>query len=311
MKIRRTGFLMTAPLAILLACGSAEEPAPLAPPATPTERAEQSMSGSPAGHEAGDAHAGHQEPAAAPADLASAWAELLGLRGAIAADVEAGALGEIHAKSERLAPLANAVLEHSSQLAGEQRARVESAVKQIPAVAGKLHEAADGGDAGATRNELGRLDAVLELMRAQYPAGALDASAPAVGGAHDAAMHPHGTTSAFAGHEHATRPLAAVDTPAQAMLVVISSEFAFEPKTLELRAGVPTRIELDNRAAAVEHSLLVTAPAGGDWIHLHAQAKGTDSGTYRIDVPGSYEVLCTIPGHTEAGMVGTLVVAAR
>ena len=89
------------------------------------------------------------------------------------------------------------------------------------------------------------------------------------------------------------------------------SEFGFEPSTLELRAGVPTRIELDNRGAAVEHSLLVRAPAGGDWIHLHAAAKGSDSATFRIDTPGTYEVLCTIPGHTEAGMVGKLVVAAK
>ena len=30
-----------------------------------------------------------------------------------------------------------------------------------------------------------------------------------------------------------------------------------------------------------------------------------------IDTPGTYRILCTIPGHAEAGMVGTLVVTAR
>ena len=29
-----------------------------------------------------------------------------------------------------------------------------------------------------------------------------------------------------------------------------------------------------------------------------------------IDTPGTYRILCTIPGHAEAGMVGTLVVTA-
>ncbi|HEU4430886.1 MAG TPA: plastocyanin/azurin family copper-binding protein [Myxococcota bacterium] len=200
------------------------------------------------------------------------------------------------------------MLDHSSDLSAEQRARVESALKQIAAVAGELHEAADAGDAERTSAALKQLDAVLELMSAQFPAGALD------GGAshdqHGGATHDHGATSHFAGHEHTTRPLAWVDATAEETIVVKSTEFAFEPTKLEMRAGVATRIELDNRAALVEHSLLVRAPSGGDLIHLHAGPKGTDAGTYRLDSPGTYDVLCTIPGHTEAGMVGTLVVRA-
>lgn len=30
----------------------------------------------------------------------------------------------------------------------------------------------------------------------------------------------------------------------------------------------------------------------------------------RIDTPGTYRIVCTVPGHAEAGMVGTLVVEA-
>ena len=54
----------------------------------------------------------------------------------------------------------------------------------------------------------------------------------------------------------------------------------------------------------IRASILITL------IHLHAAAHGTDADTFRIDTPGSFEVLCTIPGHTEAGMVGKLVIAA-
>ena len=87
-----------------------------------------------------------------------------------------------------------------------------------------------------------------------------------------------------------------------------AGEFTFTPTALELRAGEPTRIELQNNGA-IEHALIVAAPQGnGDWIHLHAQPKETDAATYRIDQPGKYNVLCTIPGHTEAGMVAELVV---
>jgi uncharacterized cupredoxin-like copper-binding protein len=75
-----------------------------------------------------------------------------------------------------------------------------------------------------------------------------------------------------------------------------------------LRAGEPTRIELANDGAT-EHSLVVKAPDGAsDWIHLHAAPKQVDAGTYRIEQPGQYPLLCTIAGHTEAGMVGLVVV---
>ena len=37
-------------------------------------------------------------------------------------------------------------------------------------------------------------------------------------------------------------------------------------------------------------------------------ANATDAATFRVDKPGKYRVLCTVAGHTEAGMVGELVV---
>ena len=82
----------------------------------------------------------------------------------------------------------------------------------------------------------------------------------------------------------------------------------FEPRNIELQAGVPTRLELVN-IGVVEHSLIVRTPDGGsDWIHLHAQAGASDAGVYKLDQPGRYPILCSIPGHTEAGMAGELVV---
>jgi hypothetical protein len=187
---------------------------------------------------------------------AAAWAELRGVRDAIAADVKAGRLGEIHARSERLVPLANSLLESSKDLAPEKRARVESAVKQLPKVAGALHEAADDGNAEATRRELKRLDGLLELIRAQYPPGTLLSSATSTNG-HDHGMHQHSHgASAAPGHAHADRPLAAVDAPSVATLLVRADEFSFEPSRLELAVGQPTRIQLQNDGA-IEHALVV------------------------------------------------------
>ena len=302
-----TALLIASFLAFALACGSDE---PIGPAAEPPAAAPAQPNGTAEDAHAGMNHGGaaHEAGAEAPADLPSAWAALQRTRDAIAAEIASGELGGIHERSEALARSAQAVLERSAALAPEQRARVESAAKQVPAVAGKLHEAADAGDAERTSAALKQLDAVLELMRAQYTPGALEgAESPEQ---HDGATHHHDATSHLAGHEHTKRPLAWVDAAAEETLVVKSTEFAFEPTTLQLRAGVATRIELDNRSALVEHSLLVRAPGGGDLIHLHAGPKGTDAGTYRLDSPGTYEVLCTIPGHTEAGMVGKLVVLA-
>ncbi len=110
-----------------------------------------------------------------PTILAGAWTALMAARDAIAGDVESGALGDVHAKAEPLPKLVAALLEQSGDLDAGKRARVEGAAKQVTRVADVLHVAADRGDADRTRVELARLDGLLELIRAQYPVGALEA----------------------------------------------------------------------------------------------------------------------------------------
>lgn len=247
-------------------------------------------------------HGGGAAPAADT--LAGAWQALQAERDAISADVEAGKLKEIHAKSERLAPLAQALLDRSKDLTADKRTRVESAVRQMPKAAGTLHAAADKGDAAATRRELGRLDGLLQLIRAQYPPAAL-APAGAHSGheGHSQAAPPHAHA-----HARGAGPLAKVDADPRATLRVRASEYDFQPRTLQVRAGEATRIEFANDGA-IEHSLVVKAPGeASDWIHLHPGPKQVDAATYRLDQPGEYPLLCTIPGHTEAGMVGVVVV---
>ncbi len=116
---------------------------------------------------------GHGGATLAPASLAGAWTALMAARDAIAGDVESGALGGVHAVAELLPKLVAGVLEHSEDLDAGKRARVEGATKQVTLVADALHVAADRGDGARTRKELSRLDGLLELIRSQYPAGAL------------------------------------------------------------------------------------------------------------------------------------------
>ncbi len=129
------------------------------------------------------AHGGHGVSTPQPASLAGAWMALMAARDAIAGDVESGALGDVHEKAEPLPGLVAALLEQSGDLDAGKRVRVEGAAKQVTRVADALHDAADGGDATRTRKELTRLDRLLELIRAQYPADALDA------GTHDHEGH--------------------------------------------------------------------------------------------------------------------------
>jgi len=262
-----------------------------------------------AGHEGKEHGASHGEAhggaTAHPASLSSAWAAVKAARDGIAADVESGALKTIHAKAEPLPRLVEALLEQSGDLEAGKRARVEGAAQQVIRVADALHVAADKGDAERTRKELSRLDSLLQLIRAQYPAGALEAGGHGHEGHSSAPDHGHGA------HAHRERPAGVVDSPATETLRVRAFDpFRFEPQRLEVHVGVPTRIELENRGAA-EHSLVVKTPDGArDWVHLHVAPGATEASTYQFDEPGTYPMLCTIPGHTEGGMIGELVVVA-
>ena len=251
------------------------------------------------------AHAGgHDRPAAHATDLAGAWSALTSARDAIAAEVEGGALENVHAKTEPLPQLVEELLERSSDLDAGKRTRVEGAAKQVTRVAEALHVTADKGDAARTRRELGRLDSLLELIRAQYSEGALE------GGGYDREGHSAAPGHAQGAHAHMEPPAGAVNMAAQKTVRVEAFDpFRFEPRHIEVQAGVPTRIELANLGVA-EHSLVVKTPDGArDWVHLHAQGGATKGATYELDQPGTYPVLCTVPGHTEAGMVGKIVVS--
>lgn len=247
--------------------------------------------------------------AAEPAHGATAWAELKSARDAIARLIESGKLAEVHDQAERLAPLSGALAAGAKSLPDDKRTRIEATLRQVSELGKTLDKAGDSGDVEATRRELKRLDGAITMIQAQYPADLLS-KVPAPSGMPAEHEHSEGTHSGHehGAHTHATRPLAAVDDTPKATIHVKASDFKFEPKSLTMRAGEPTRIELENDGV-VEHALIVATPDGkGDWIHLHAMVSATDAGTFRIDQPGKYRVVCTVEGHTEAGMVGELIV---
>lgn len=110
---------------------------------------------------------------------------------------------------------------------------------------------------------------------------------------------------------------------------LVASEFLFAPAEITLRAGVPTRLTFINQGK-LEHDVVIeglassspgpgaagshgmelghAAPKAGEFVHATAQS-GQRASVDFVPKPGTYEFICSITGHREAGMHGTLRVS--
>lgn len=84
---------------------------------------------------------------------------------------------------------------------------------------------------------------------------------------------------------------------------VEATEFAFQPDRLVIDAGGTVNLTLVNRGGLV-HDL--TIPELG--IHLVATPGETTTTGLEVSKAGEYRMVCTVPGHAEAGMIGLIVV---
>ena len=69
------------------------------------------------------------------------------------------------------------------------------------------------------------------------------------------------------------------------------------------------RFQLMNRGS-VEHDFAIPSLAGHNQHEQHLVKPGEIKTVEFELTPGTYEVICTIPGHKEAGMVVTLEVSS-
>lgn len=97
----------------------------------------------------------------------------------------------------------------------------------------------------------------------------------------------------------------AAPIPGAPEVVVSATEFSFEPATIEVPAGQSVNLTLVNEGSTV-HDL--TIPALGVRVVAGPGQRATVG--FLAPAPGKYEFLCTIPGHADAGMTGTLVVGS-
>lgn len=80
----------------------------------------------------------------------------------------------------------------------------------------------------------------------------------------------------------------------------------FEPATITVKRGTPVRLTLTS-TGALEHDWVVDN-LDGKKVEVHAAPNASATVEFTPMAAGSYEFHCSIPGHREAGMKGTLVV---
>jgi len=87
-------------------------------------------------------------------------------------------------------------------------------------------------------------------------------------------------------------------------LAVTAKDVRFTPAEVHIKADEFTVLTFSN-ADPVFHDWSVEGLANVD---VPARPGQTARLRFRVDEPGTYQIICTVPGHAEAGMTGTLVV---
>ena len=111
---------------------------------------------------------------------------------------------------------------------------------------------------------------------------------------------------------------------------LIARDIEYDTEVLEVTAGAPVHLTLANEGALDHDFSIEHIPLAGEAVaeheeemdehemsmeeedlalHLSAAAGESETITFTPSEPGEYEFFCTVPGHGEAGMAGTLIVS--
>jgi plastocyanin len=113
-----------------------------------------------------------------------------------------------------------------------------------------------------------------------------------------AASTPASTTPAAGGGGAGGASTVDISTPG-------GSTLAYDQKDVSAKAGSVT-INFDNKEA-LQHDVAVADSSGKILGQTDLVSSGTANATVDLQ-PGTYTFYCTVPGHREAGMQGTLTV---
>lgn len=100
-------------------------------------------------------------------------------------------------------------------------------------------------------------------------------------------------------------PIAAAAPPVDGAVEheIVATDFAFSPDEITVGAGEPVNLRLVNESRSFHD----VASADLDF-RVEARPGRAEVGSFVADRPGTYELICTVPGHGTQGMTMTLVV---
>lgn len=129
------------------------------------------------------------------------------------------------------------------------------------------------------------------------------------------------TTAATTPTTAATTTVPPTTTTVGAVAVeIVLADFTFTPATVEVSSGVELTADVTNEGG-IPHSWVVltagTTVTTADEVTDDVIVAGTENlpagdsetVTFTVPEPGTYQIVCLVPGHIEAGMVGSLDVS--
>lgn len=109
-------------------------------------------------------------------------------------------------------------------------------------------------------------------------------------------------------------------------VTITMTEFGFEPNSITASAGFPVELTLVNEGA-IEHDFVievipvtdVSSSNTGEHhmateehseydLHTSTSTGETSTLIFTPTEPGTYQIICSVPGHKDAGMTGELIV---
>ena len=102
----------------------------------------------------------------------------------------------------------------------------------------------------------------------------------------------------------ATAAIAADGT--QPLTLRVGNSMSFTPSSFSVAAGKPVALTLRNDGF-IPHDFTLTG-SGAPSAKLAAGPLSTGNGTFTIERAGTYTFICSVEGHADAGMKGTITV---
>jgi uncharacterized cupredoxin-like copper-binding protein len=125
-----------------------------------------------------------------------------------------------------------------------------------------------------------------------------------------------GGNTGSAGESQSGNP---TDEVAAQQISLVAKDILYDKNELEGVVGQPIEVQFSNEGALAHDFTITEIPlreeAGADDhdahgaeadVHLHLEAGESGSISFTPTEAGTYSYECTVPGHKEAGMIGTL-----